>query len=398
MQTCSVPRQCRSALALAFGATLAALAATAAEPAGPTPIDIGKLDPAMATPGPDGNWLWYDAQNIGVEGKGWTDTEHYYHRLPAKAKGVVRDAVWQLSTHSAGLCVRFITDADTIAARWSLGSPNLGMPHFPPGGVSGVDLYALDNRAGEPGTWRWIGAGRPDKQKNEATLAQGIPEGKHEFLLYLPLYNSTQSAAIGLPPGAVLEKAPPRPPERARPIVVYGTSIVQGGCASRPGMAHTSILSRKLRRPVINLGFSGNGKIEMEMAELLTELDAAAYVIDCLPNLEAAGVTERTEPFVRALRKARPDIPIVLVENIQYQAGAFLLPPRQSYEAKNDALRAAYERLKADSVPGLTYVPCDNLLGDDGEATVDGTHPTDLGFLRMAQALEPVLSQILNSR
>ncbi|NIA12582.1 MAG: hypothetical protein GWP08_00785 [Nitrospiraceae bacterium] len=376
-----------------MGAGLATLSGQAAEGAA---VDVEELDPAMATPGPDGNWLWYDVEDIGVEGKGWTDTEHYYDRLPAKAKGVVRDAVWQLSTHSAGLCVRFVTDADTIAARWSLTSSNLGMAHFPPTGVSGVDLYVLDKSAGEPGIWRWIGAGRPDKQQNEGTLARGIPEGKHEFLLYLPLYNGTESAAIGLPPGAVLEKPPARPPERALPIVIYGTSIVQGGCASRPGMAHTSILSRKLRRPVINLGFSGNGQMEMEIGELLAELDVAAYVIDCLPNLKATQVTERTEPFLQALRKARPDTPIVLVENIQYQAGAFLPAARQSYEAKNDALRAAYERLKADGVPGLYYVPCDNLLGDDGEATVDGTHPTDLGFLRMAEAIEPVLSEILN--
>ena len=395
MRICSVVRPCWRGLAFALAGILVALVADASDG---TTVDIGKLDPAMATPSPDGHWLWYDVKDIGVEGKGWTDTEDYYHRLPAKAKGVVRDAVWDLSTRSAGLCVRFVTDADTIAARWSLTSPNLGMPHFPPTGVSGMDLYALDKRAGGPGTWRWIGAGRPDKRENEATLAQGIPEGKHEFVLYLPLYNGTESAAIGLPPGAVLETPPPRPPERALPLVIYGTSIVQGGCASRPGMAHTCILSRKLRRPVINLGFSGNGKMEMEMGQLLAELDVAAYVIDCLPNLNAEQVTERTEPFVQALRKARPETPIVLVENIRYQAGAFLAPPRESYEGKNDALRAAYERLKADSVPGLYYVPCDNLLGNDGEATVDGTHPTDLGFLRMAEALEPVLSGILKSK
>ena len=106
-------------------------------------------------------------------------------------------------------------------------------------------------------------------------------------------------------------------------------------------------------------------------------------------------IAERTEPGVRILREAHPDTPIVLVENIRYQAGAFLPKTREAYTAKNDALRAAYDRLIDSGVQGLHYVPCDDLFGDDGEATVDGTHATDLGFLRMADALEPILRSAL---
>ena len=98
------------------------------------------LDPNMAVADPGGEWLWYDAQQLAIEGKGWTDTEAFYHRLPAKAKGVVRDAVWSLSTHSAGICVRFVTNADTIAAKWEVVNPTLAMPHMPATGVSGLDL------------------------------------------------------------------------------------------------------------------------------------------------------------------------------------------------------------------------------------------------------------------
>lgn len=350
------------------------------------------LDPSTAAPGDDGKCLWYDARRLGVEGKGWDDADAPYHRFPAKAKGVVRDAVWGLSTHSAGLCVRFVTDADQIAVRWTVVSKKLAMAHMPATGVSGIDLYVNDE-----GTWRWIGNARPKEQSNESVLAKGIPDGTHEYLLYLPLYNGTKSLEVGVPVDAVLAKAPARPPEKARPIVFYGTSIVQGGCASRPGMAHTSILGRRLDHLTINLGFSGNGKLEPEIGALLAELDAAAYVLDCLPNMDPALVTERAEPFMKALREARPGVPIVLVENIAYQAGYFLPETRASYEDKNKALHEAYERLVADGVTGLHYVPGARLLGNDGEATVDGTHATDLGFQRFADALEPVLRVILNN-
>ncbi|MCP4643984.1 MAG: hypothetical protein GY851_26310, partial [bacterium] len=228
----------------------------------------------------------------------------------------------------------------------------------------------------------------------EYTLADGIPEGTYEFMMNLPLYNGVEKLEIGVPEGATLEKAPAYPADR-KPIVFWGTSILQGGCASRPGMVYTSILQRRLGYPAINLGFSGNGKMDPELTEFLTEVEASMFVIDCCPNMQPNTITERTEPLVHRLREAWPETPIVLVENIQYQAGAFLPAKREAYENKNAALRAAYDRLMAEGVKGLHYIPCDNLLGDDTEATVDGTHATDLGFMRMAEDMEPVLRKIL---
>jgi len=347
---------------------------------------IEKLDPNFAAKDADGEWLWYDAEGLTVEGKGFADTARFYDRLPARAEGVVRGAVWSLSRHSAGMCVRFMTDSPKIAARWTVLKDSLAMPHMPATGVSGLDLYVNDG-----GTWRWIGNGRPSAKTNEQMLAEGIPAGVHEYAVYLPLYNGTESLEIGVVPAAALAKAA----ARGRPVFFYGTSITHGGCASRPGMAYPAILGRRLGRPMINLGFSGNGKMEPELAELLAEVDAAAYVLDCLPNMTPEMVAERVEPFVAVLREARPETPIVLVENIAYQAGAFLPEAKSRYVDKNIALQAAYKRLQEKNVPNLYYVPCEPLLGGDGEATVDGTHPTDLGFQRMADALEPVLRKAL---
>ena len=357
------------------------------------PAENGKtrqIDRNLATVLPADKTLWYDIRLLELEGKGWSDTIHLYDRLPGRAKGVVRDPVWELAQNSAGLCVRFETDAREISARWTLRSDHLALEHMPATGVSGLDLYVRGH-----GKWHWLAVGRPSQfPTNQKTLVQGVSGGLQEYLLYLPLYNGVESVQIGISPEATLAKPPART-GATKPICFYGTSITQGGCASRPGMAYTAILGRTLDRPTINLGFSGNGPMDLEMATFLTELDPAIYVLDCLPNMSAAMVTERAEAFVKILRRSRPETPIVLIENITYQNAEFVSARGDSYTTKNAALRDSYKRLTDSGIKNLHYVRGDDLLGNDGDATVDGTHPTDLGFWRMAEALQPVLSGIL---
>ena len=163
-------------------------------------------------------------------------------------------------------------------------------------------------------------------------------------------------------------------------------------------MAHTAILGRRLDRPVINLGFSGNGKLEPELAGLLAELDPAAYVLDCLPNMTAEEVEARVEPFVRALRAAHPGTPIVLAEDRTYANARLVASRRERNVSARAALRRSHDRLVGGGIGGLSYLPGDPQLGDDGEATVDGSHPTDLGFVRMADAFEPALRPLLATR
>lgn len=336
----------------------------------------------------EGGIAWYNVIGWGVEGRGWNDTQRYFDRLPAKAEAMVRPAVWNLSRHSAGMCVRFVTDATAIHGRYSLLSASLAMPHMPATGVSGLDFYAQD----EQGRWRWVAVTRPDKQQISVQVVSGIRPGRRTFLVYLPLYNGTESLEIGVPEGSLFEPVPPR---TTGLIVYYGTSIAHGACASRPGMAFPAILGRRFDRPVVNLGFSGNGRMEPELALLMAELDAAVYCIDCLPNMQAADVTARTEPFVHSLRQRKPEVPIVLVEDRTY-TDAWILPERrQRNDTSRQAFRAAYERLVADGVKGLYYVEGEHLLGDDGDGSTDGSHPSDLGMMRMADALDPVLRPLL---
>lgn len=319
--------------------------------------------------------VWTDATQLTVEGKGWTATECFYDRLPAKAKGVVRQPVWDLSLNSAGYCVRFVTEAPTIHVKWDLRSPSLAMEHMPATGVSGVDLYAR-----QAGGWRFVGVGRPTRRlANEATFYN---PGATEFALYLPLYNGVTAVSVGVPAGKTLSPAP----ARGEPVAIYGTSITQGGCASRPGMAYTAIVGRKLDVPVINLGFSGNGQMEPELADLLAELDPAAYVLDALWNMTPEMVTERTAPFVRKLRAAHPDTPIVLVEDCTIRNN---IPT-----TKGKLLRGIFEQLKQEGVKGLYFISAEGMMGPDDQGTVDGCHPTDLGFMYQAEVFVRELKPI----
>jgi len=332
---------------------------------------------------------WIAVQSLSLEGQGWKETKDPFDRFPARAEAAVRKPVWDLSRNSSGMAVRFVSDAATIHARWTLRSDRLAMPHMPATGVSGLDLYVK-----LPTGWHWVANGRPQKTENEQVLLRNWPGGRREYMLYLPLYNGVKSVEIGVPEGAALEPAPARRPG-VKPVLFYGSSILQGGCASRPGMAHTSIIGRRLDWPVLNFGFSGNGKSEPEIAALFAELDPAAYVYDSLPNLTVEEAKERVEPFLRTLRKAHPKTPIVLVENALYTDIQFNEDRRKLITDKNRILRAAFDQLKKEGDKNLRYVAAGKLYGDDGEATVDGTHATDVGFMRMADVIAPVLKPLL---
>lgn len=340
--------------------------------------------------GPQGAGMqWHDVEDWGIEGKGWAagQTEKYFDRLPKKAKGDVRDAVWNLSRHSAGMLARFRTDADEIWVDYKLTSSKLAMPHMPATGVSGVDLYATD----ESGQCRWVAVTRPATQTVKTRLVGNLLPGTREYTAYLPLYNGTEYLRIGVPGKATFEAVAPR---TKKPIVFYGTSITHGACASRPGMPHPAILGRRFQRPVVNLGFSGNGKMETEVGKYLCELDPVVYVIDCLPNMVGHEVAARAEPLVRQLRKARPKTPVLLVEDRTYANAGFVRGAKKRHADSRGALRTAYERLVADGFEQIGYLEGESLLGEDREDTTDGSHPSDLGFYRHANAMEDELRKL----
>lgn len=331
---------------------------------------------------------WHRVQDWGVEGKGWSGTERFYDRLPVKAKNLVREPVWNLSRHAAGITASFSTNSKVIHIRYEVLNENLDMYHMPATGVSGVDLYAEDHLGRE----RWVQVTHPDKKIMEAELVKNLDGLKHKFTLYLPLYNGVESLDIGVPEGTTLTPITPR---SEKPLVFYGTSILHGACASRPGMAFTNILRRRLNMPVINLGFSGNGRMEPELADLLSEIDARVYILDCVPNMSTEMVQERVVPFVQKLAYVRPQAKILLTEGRVFANAQFDPGLAEGHQRSREALNAAFITLKQNLKDNLFYLQCTDLIGDDGEGTTDGSHPNDLGMVRYADAYEATLREIL---
>ncbi len=334
---------------------------------------------------------YFNVEDWGIEGKGWQNTQRYFQRLPDHAEGSVREPVWSLAQHSAGMSVRFRTNAPKIMIRASLLSQNLAMPHMPATGVSGFDLYGKI----EEGNFQWAGVNKPEAGEDTYTLIDQMDPEPRTYQLYLPLYNGVEKLEIGVPSGSTFE---PIAPETTKPIIFYGTSILQGACASRPGMAFTNILGRRLNLPIINLGFSGNGRMEEEVGSLLCELDPSLFAIDCLPNMKPEQVTERAERLVKQIRAHHPETPILLVED-RINSNAEFLPDRAEHHVDNHhALQQVFAQLEKEKIGHLFYLSATNLLASDTDATTDGSHPNDLGMKYYADAYEPVLRDILNLR
>ncbi len=332
-----------------------------------------------------------------LEGQAWPhEVKDFYDRLPARAEQSVREAVWNLSKNSAGLQMRFQTNATEIIIKYQV-TGSIQMPHMPATGVSGVDLYSktID------GKWLWA-AGRYSFGDTVTYHFKNLsPNDQHvnnrEYTLYLPLYNSVKWMEISVPEDA---KFKPLPVRSDKPIVVYGTSIAQGGCASRPGLAWTNILGRKLDRPVINLAFSGNGRLEKELIDLLTEVDAKLYVLDCLPNLTshdyyATGeLRKRIITSVTELQNKKPLTPILLTDHDGYTDGA-INPVREiGYASTNTVFKATFDSLVAAGVKNIFRLTKE-AINQDIESTVDGTHPNDIGMMHYANAYEKEIKNIL---
>lgn len=354
----------------------------------PTSIDSHDSKDATRTTASDG-LVWHPVTDWGVEGRILPDQvrARWFDRLPQSAEGHVTQNVWNLSRHSAGMMARFKTDATAIHVHYKLTNNNLAMPHMPATGVSGLDLYARDDQ----GKWRWVQVTRPTSQEMNVELIAGLKPGLRQYAVYLPLYNGVEFLNIGTATGSQFEPLPPR----EHPIVFYGTSITHGACASRPGMVHTAILGRHFDVPVVNLGFSGNGKMDKEVGDYLIQIDASLYVIDCLPNMNAAMVSERCAPLVKQIRAAKPNSPIVLVED-RRNTNSWILPARDTHHTANHrALRKVFRKLQEEGVGNLFYIEGDRLYGVDGDGATDGSHASDLGFMRQAEVFAPILDQAI---
>ena len=337
--------------------------------------------------------IYYGRQHFLIEGTAILDSlkESPYDRLPISYKEKVREPVWDLSKASAGITVRFHSNSTSINLKWTVLN-DFDMPHMAATGIKGIDLYTKYNNK-----WRYVTtAGAlvglktyqnksiPADNINEYELIKNMTPEFREYKLFLPLYDGVTKLEVGIDSTASIEKASP---STVKPIVFYGTSITQGGCASRPGMAHTNIISRKLDVDCINYGFSGNGRMETPIVELISEIDAHFYVIECMQNMNSEQVSERVRPLVDMIRTKHPLTPIVLVENMMYTTAFLDQTIETTLIQENEALKNEFDKIIKRGTPNIFYIKDNKDFLSDNEGTVDGVHLTDLGFLRYADYL-----------
>ncbi|MCA5005929.1 SGNH/GDSL hydrolase family protein [Sphingobacterium bovistauri] len=321
------------------------------------------------------------------------DEAKNFGRLPLESKNVVRDPVWSLGTNSAGLYIEFETSSDSIQVRYKV-KGSLNMPHMPSTGVSGVDLYSFNKTTK---SWDWAFGQYQFKDTvtyNFNNIGKNI---NHTYRLYLPLYNTVEWLEIGVNVNENFKFIR----KDNKPIIVYGTSIAQGACASRPGVGWTNILGREFDNEVVNLAFSGNGRLEQPILDLINKEDAAVYILDCIPNL--AITNSRSEGqldslithAVQLLRSKHPTTPIVLAEHSSaYTRGFQNIHTMAEYGKSSKVVHATVKRLKKSGVKKLYFVSAMD-YNLDINSTVDYAHPNDIGMLKIAEAYHKILKRIL---
>lgn len=335
--------------------------------------------------------VYKDASEFPFYGRIHDEADNLYGRLPLAFEEVSRVPVWRLGCNSAGIAVRFRTNSTSIHVKWE-SLFGVVMNHMAPTGIRGLDLYAL-----EDGRWRYVSCARPSVEKiTEFRIVGNMTSEYREFILYLSLYDGLKSLEIGGDEGAVFTVPEIDSPKREKPIVFYGTSILQGGCVTRPGMAFTSIISRELDREVFNLGFSGNAKLDMEIAGYMaTVKDPGVFVLDYVPNCTAEMIDADAEKFFRIIRDAHPDVPVIMIELPYYPTKDYDRKRFEESKDRNAAQRRLYDKLKKAGEKKLLYIESDRLLDGCKDATVDGVHYTDLGSVIHAEAILPVIRKAL---
>lgn len=334
---------------------------------------------------------YISAANFELIGKGFADTQTRYERLPARLEGKTRPPVWSLSKDCSGLAIRFRTNSRTIAAKWEV-TEDAVMNHFAPSGIKGLDLYCLKN-----GKWQFVNSARPVGKISTAIIIEHLDGKEMEYMLYLPLYDGLTNLEIGVDTTAIIGNPRIDSPLKNKPVVFYGTSITQGGCVSRAGMSYPNQLSRMLDRQIVNLGFSGNGQLDFEIAEAMSEIDASCFVIDCMPNLTIGQMNEKYVRFLEIIREKKPIVPILLVEIIPYPHRNFDQSISPILQEMNAILTRIYLGQKKKGDRNIYYLKSDKLIGNDSEGTVDGIHLTDLGFWRISQNMYPVIKKLIKN-
>lgn len=350
----------------------------------------------------EGNITWFSIEDVRIRLSGFAffEEDHKLERVPNRRKSIfeeINPCLNELGVHTAGGQLAFRSNTSRVFIKAKITTlPN--MVNMTPVAQCGFDCYIGDN----PKNLRFFGITKFDVTKKEYTceVVSKLDTTKvKEFLFHFPLYAGVNEVEIGLDSDAIIE--PPTPYEKEGKLIFYGTSITQGGCASRPGMAYTNYLARKLNLEHCNFGFSGNGLGEYEVAKMLSEVEKPLlYIIDYEANSGTNGrMVNSLNDFIDCLRKRHNKVPILVVSRVPYVMDLL----EESTGALRNSLRefqkGTVEKFRELGDNAIYFLDGSTLWGDDfDEYTVDFIHPTDLGFYFMGKGLEPVIKEILNKK
>ncbi len=335
------------------------------------------------------DYKFVDANTLTVLGRAAYVHSGSFHRVDSIFFSELPERVAALATNSAGICISFQTNSKRIKLKWGLEKYNT-LWNMTPLAINGLDLYGWHENK-----WQYIASARPLSDSNEAVVIEDLDGRMRHYRLYLPLYSSLKSIKLGIDSSAIINKSD-RLLLPKKKVVIYGSSITQGASASRPGMAYPSILSRQLNIETFNLGFSGSGKMELVLADVLGSMEADVYVLDCVPNPTPEEIKDRAIPFIKRLRQLKPDVPIIMVESIIREQANWSKRIQTRVFEQNREFRKAFGQLKNENYHELYYIQAVDLIGNDHEATIDGTHLTDLGFIRLADAVGKILHKLVD--
>ncbi len=325
-----------------------------------------------------------NAETLSLIGK-IAETKNIYHRIDTVLYPGLPPNVKRLLTNSAGLAIAFKTNSPVIAAKWCV-TKSKAANNLTPIANKGLDLYIKRN-----GQWQFAGVGRPTGDCTEGVMVENMDESEKECLVYLPLYDELTKLEIGVAPNASLQSMPSPFTKR---ILIYGSSIVQGASASRPGLAYPAMLSRATGLNFMNMGVSGSAKMEKAAADLVAATPADAYILDCVPNSSPEEIKERTAYLVEQIRKQHPAAPIIVMQSVIREHGYFNSKVGERVRQQNIQIKKEFEALQKKGVKYLYFISAENFLGDDHEGSTDGIHPNDIGFYRMVQVIQPVIADI----
>jgi hypothetical protein len=320
-----------------------------------------------------------------LSGLPWIETEKHFCRLPQQTIPLANEGVQELAWHTSGGLLHFRTNSSAIALDTVLRS-GLDMSHMPRSGSGGFDLF---EGVGADSVFRANIHPEHGQTQLRGLFRRNLEPTMREWKIYLPLYNGVEHLDIGLDPDCKVEA--PSPLSHTKPILFYGSSITQGGCASRPGNSYTAIVARRLDANMINWGFSGNGHGEPVMAETIATLDLGVFVFDYDHNAPTPEHLEKTHaPFFHTIRKAQANLPVVFVSRPDFY-------DTPDCHKRRQIIRDTYEEAKTAGDKNVYFVDGETLFEETERdlCTVDGCHPNDIGFLRMADGVTPAVKAAL---